>query len=41
MLPEARIGAKSEDQSASDTNTLFQELAEVVSDARRRLATMD
>ncbi|OSP54347.1 HK97 family phage prohead protease [Pseudoruegeria sp. SK021] len=37
MLPTARIGAKSEDLS----DRLFRDLAEVVNDARRRLASAD
>lgn len=37
MLPDARIGAKAEEPS----DILFRELAEVVADARRRLACAD
>jgi HK97 family phage prohead protease len=41
MLPEARIGAKAEALESARTDVLFRELAEVVEDARRRLARVD
>ncbi|PWR03054.1 HK97 family phage prohead protease [Meridianimarinicoccus roseus] len=41
MLPDARIGAKADAAPDAPDQTLFRELAEVVEDARRRLACAD
>lgn len=41
MLPEARIGAKSEAAADMHDETFFRELAEVVQDARRLLASAE